>query len=277
MIEVHHVVPGESSSTSAGRAVSRLGNKISLLLYHRTHFLIKIPIDIGHLKPRLALLADWHKPIIQSKQPLISEQKFTIMKPYKTWYANLAFQNKRLNMRKRAPKSLISSARIEGMIYVIRGQKVILDTDLANLYEVKTKRLNEQVKRNFQRFPPQFMFQLTTEEKIEVVAKCDHLRNLRFSKTNPYAFTEHGALMAANVLKSERAIAISIQVIQAFIQIRQFINSHTHMTEEINALKTFVLKNTQKTTQEFRKVWRAIEKLSTTPTNEEHRIGFDNT
>jgi len=178
-------------------------------------------------------------------------------------------------MSKTSSNSLIPSERIEGMIYVIRGQKVILDTDLADLYEVKTKRLNEQVKRNSQRFPPQFMFQLTAEEKSEVVAKCDHLKNLKFSKTNPYAFTEHGALMAANVLKSEKAIAISIQVIQAFIQLRQLISSHTQLTQEINSLKTFVLKNAQKTTQEFKRIWQAIEKLSQPPDREEKRIGFD--
>lgn len=178
-------------------------------------------------------------------------------------------------MRKTVSKSIILSEGIEGVIYIIRNQKVILDADLANLYEVKTKRLNEQVKRNSQRFPLQFMFKLTTEEKLEVVAKCDHLNNLKFSKTNPYAFTEHGALMAANVLKSEKAIAISIQVTQAFIQLRQFINSRTQLTKEMNSLKAFVLKNAQKNTQEFHKVWQVIEKLSKPPTQEKRLIGFN--
>ena len=80
----------------------------------------------------------------------------------------------------------------------------MLDRDLAELYGVETKRLNEQVKRNINRFPADFMFQLSNKEKVEVVANCDHLRALKFSKTNPYAFTEHGAVMLASVLNREQ-------------------------------------------------------------------------
>ena len=88
--------------------------------------------------------------------------------------------------------TLIRAKRTETCILLIRGQKVILDADLAELYCVKTKRLNEQVKRNRERLPADFMFQLTQEEKAEVVANCDHLSRLKFSRTLPYAFTEHG-------------------------------------------------------------------------------------
>src|SRR3989337_3723225 len=84
---------------------------------------------------------------------------------------------------------------IEKKIYLIRGHKVMLDTDLAILYGVTTKRLNEQVKRNHDRFPEDFMFKLNENEKAEVVANCDHLRRLKFSPKFPYAFTEHGAIM----------------------------------------------------------------------------------
>ena len=91
---------------------------------------------------------------------------------------------------------MIPDERIEKTILLIRGQKVIIDADLAELYGVTTKRLNEQVRRNRSRFPEDFIFQLTTEEKSEVVANCDHLSKLKFSKTLPYAFTEHGAIMA---------------------------------------------------------------------------------
>jgi len=94
------------------------------------------------------------------------------------------------------------------------GQKVILDADLAKLYGVTTKRLNQQVKRNRERFPEDFMFQLTTEEKAEVVANCDHLSRLKFSPASPYAFTEHGAVMAASVLNTPRAIEVSIFVVR---------------------------------------------------------------
>ena len=103
--------------------------------------------------------------------------------------------------------SLILIKRISERILLIRGEKVILDSDLAEFYGVATKRLNEQVKRNRSRFPDDFIFQLTQTEKTEVVAKCDHLVRLRFSKSLPFAFTEHGALMAANVISSlQRAI-----------------------------------------------------------------------
>jgi hypothetical protein len=88
--------------------------------------------------------------------------------------------------------------RIESRIQVIRGLRVMLDVDLAALYGVQTKRLNEQVKRNRDRLPSDFLFQLTADEKTEVVANCDHLQNLKFSRTLPFAFTEHGAIQAAN-------------------------------------------------------------------------------
>lgn len=179
-------------------------------------------------------------------------------------------------MKKKLKSNIASVKKIEDIICLIRGHRVILDVDLAELYGVKTKRLNEQVKRNTQRFPPQFMFQLTQEEKLEVVAFCDHLEKLKFSKSTPYAFTEHGALMVANVLKSEKAIATSIQVVEAFIQLRYFISSHKQLVQEINSLKNFVLKNAQSTTQEFRKVWSAIEKLMISgKPKSQRRIGFD--
>jgi hypothetical protein len=95
----------------------------------------------------------------------------------------------------------------------LRGQHVLIDADLARLYGVPTKRLNEQVRRNLDRFPADFLFELTSEEKSEVVANCDHLKNLKFSKALPHAFTEHGALMAANVLNSTEAVKMSVFII----------------------------------------------------------------
>jgi hypothetical protein len=90
--------------------------------------------------------------------------------------------------------SPVAVERIQRLIFLIRGKKVMLDADLAQLYGVSTKRLNEQVKRNRDRFPGDFMFQLTAKEKREVVANCDHLSRLKFSPALPYAFTEHGAI-----------------------------------------------------------------------------------
>ena len=103
-------------------------------------------------------------------------------------------------------QALVVAANIETKILLIRGQKVMLDADLAELYGVETKRLNEQMRRNIERFPEDFMFRLSAEEKAEVVANCDHLAKLKYSPTLPYAFTEHGALMLGNVLKSDRAV-----------------------------------------------------------------------
>ena len=101
--------------------------------------------------------------------------------------------------------------RIESRIQVIRGLRVMLDVDLAALYGVQTKRLNEQVKRNRDRFPSDFLFQLTADEKTEVVANCDHLQNLKFSKALPFAFTEHGAIQTANVLASSQAVEMGMK------------------------------------------------------------------
>src|SRR5450759_306840 len=97
--------------------------------------------------------------------------------------------------------NLIAAESIEAKILLIRGLKVMLDADLAELYGVETKRLNEQVRRNSDRFPEDFMFRLTSDEKAEVVANCDHLAKLKYSPSLPYAFTEHGTIMAATLGK----------------------------------------------------------------------------
>ncbi len=114
-------------------------------------------------------------------------------------------------------KELIPVEMIERKILLIRGEKVMLDADLAALYGVTTKRLNEQVKRNRERFPNDFMFQLTEEEKAEVVANCDHLKRPKFSHALPYAFTEYGAIMLASVLNSPIAVQTSVLVVRAFV------------------------------------------------------------
>jgi hypothetical protein len=118
-------------------------------------------------------------------------------------------------------KPVVPVERVTRSILLIRGHKVMLDADLAELYGVTTKRLNEQVKRNLERFPADFMFQLTATEKAEVVANCDHLARLKFSSVLPTAFTEHGAIMAAAVLNSPRAVEVSVFVVRAFVKLRE--------------------------------------------------------
>ncbi|HAL44898.1 MAG TPA: hypothetical protein DCP47_03130 [Phycisphaerales bacterium] len=127
--------------------------------------------------------------------------------------------------------------RVESKILLIRGQKVIIDSDLAALYGVTTKRLNEQVKRNIERFPTDFMFQLNISDRDEVVANCDHLQKLKFSSTLPYAFTEHGAIMAASVLNSPQAIQTSIFVVRAFARLHQLLGPYKELAKKLNELE----------------------------------------
>jgi hypothetical protein len=129
--------------------------------------------------------------------------------------------------------SLIPLQRVEQRILLIRGQKVLIDSDLAELYGVTTKRLNEQVKRNADRFPKHFRFQLTESEKEEVVANCDHLQGLKFSSALPYAFTEHGTLQAANVLNSPTAIKVGILVIEAFLKLRALTSGQSAIMKKL--------------------------------------------
>jgi predicted amino acid-binding ACT domain protein len=133
--------------------------------------------------------------------------------------------------------SVISRIPLEKRILTIRGEKVILDSDLAELYGVSTKRLNEQVKRNADRFPADFAFLLTDGEKAEVVANCDHLSRLKFSPVLPRVFTEHGAIMAANVLNSSQAIQMSVFVIRAFVKMRAALNDTRDLAKKLAALE----------------------------------------
>lgn len=170
--------------------------------------------------------------------------------------------------------------RIERVIYVIRGQKVMLDADLATLYGVTTFNLNKAIKRNVQRFPSDFVFQLQKEEWNALIFQFGISNKGRGGRRHlPYVFTEHGAAMAANVLRSERAVIMSIEIVRAFIRLRQSLASTQQLTKEVAELKSFVLKHAHRTDQEFRKVWQAIEKLSTPlpppPPAQQARIGFN--
>lgn len=113
----------------------------------------------------------------------------------------------------------------------------MIDADLAALYGVPTKRLNQQVKRNAGRFPIDFVFQLSRAERDEVVANCDHLGRLKFSPTMPFAFTEHGALMAASVLNTPRAVEVSLYVVRSFVELREAIATHKELAKRLNELE----------------------------------------
>ena len=141
---------------------------------------------------------------------------------------------------------LIPDEVVLNKILLIREVKVMMDVDLAELYGVPTKRLNEQVKRNIKRFPKDFMFQLSRSEKDEVVAKCDHLNKLKFSPSLPYAFTEHGAVMLASVLNSERAIEVNVQIVRLFIKVREMLLTHKDILLKVEQMEKRVGKQDDK-------------------------------
>jgi hypothetical protein len=167
-------------------------------------------------------------------------------------------------------RSLIPAESIERVILLIRGQKVILDADLSRLYGVTTKRLNEQVKRNRKRFPDDFMFQLTAEEKAEVVANCDHLKKIKFSNVLPYAFTEHGTVMLASVLNCQRAIDVSIYVVRAFVKLREILIANRELGLKLAELECKL----ESHDGHIRSLFDAIRELMTPTESKPHRIGF---
>ena len=170
-----------------------------------------------------------------------------------------------------ASKRVARSKSIQERVLLIRGERVIVDADIAHFYGVSTKRLNEQVRRNKARFPVDFMFRLTAAEKSEVVANCDHLANLKFSKTLPIAFTEHGAIMAASILNSTRAVELSVFVIRAFVAIRHAITTNKQIAEKVAQLEQRLTDHDQ----HIIILIRAIKQLTTAePIPKKRRIGF---
>ena len=164
-------------------------------------------------------------------------------------------------------KQLVPVERIENIILFMRDEKVIIDSALAKLYGVTTKRLNEQVKRNKDRFPPDFMFQLTAEEKAEVVANCDHLVGLKFSKGLPFVFTEHGAVMAASVLNTPQAVLASILIMRTFIKLRRMFLSNADLRRELEEMK-------RQTNDRFQIVFETLDHLLAVEDRPKRKIGF---
>jgi len=163
--------------------------------------------------------------------------------------------------------SLIPAERIERSILLIRGEKVMLDTDLAELYGVETKRLNEQVRRNPERFPPDFMFRLTVGEWKSLRSQNATLKPGAHRKYLPYVFTEHGALMLANVLNSERAAQTSVQVVRAFVRLRQLLSSNAELARKLESLE-------KKYDTQFKLVFDAIRELMAPPAGPKREMGF---
>jgi len=167
-------------------------------------------------------------------------------------------------------------SKIQGMIFSIRGLKVMLDSDLAKLYEVEARQLNQAVKRNIKRFPHDFMFQLTKNEFNEVITNCDHLQNLKYRPTMPYVFTEQGVAMLAAVLNSQKAIDINIYIMRAFIQLRNYVRGQdtNAQIEELRKLLLLYIKSNDKRVNE---IIIALNHLIAAPPVETKtkRIGFN--
>ncbi len=171
--------------------------------------------------------------------------------------------------------------RIESRIVLLRGLRVMIDADLALLYGVQTKRLNEQVKRNSDRFPRDFMFALNASEKAEVVANCDHLAKLKFSKVLPYAFTEHGAIQAANVLASPQAVEMGIFVVRAFVHMRELAAVHGDLAKRLDELEQkterLALSHdtvSHNTRMQLKQLFEALRELMAPPDPPKRPIGF---
>ncbi|HEY5464911.1 MAG TPA: ORF6N domain-containing protein [Hanamia sp.] len=134
-------------------------------------------------------------------------------------------------------KKLITQTIVENRIFTIRGMPVMIDGDLAELYNVETKVLNQSVKRNISRFPEVFRFWLTYNEKDELVTNCDRFENLKHSSALPYAFSEQSVAMLSAILRSETAVKVSIQIMQAFVQMRKIISDHSGIFQRLNGLE----------------------------------------
>lgn len=150
--------------------------------------------------------------------------------------------------------------QVKNLIYEIRGYKVMLDSDLASLYEVPTKRLNEAVKRNITRFPQNFMFQLTKDEWKNLRSQfATFSKDIR--KYTPYVFTEQGVAMLSSVLNSERAIQINIQIINTFVQMRQWAIENKDLANRISELETYFIEHCKDNKRELQEVYNAIDLL----------------
>ena len=165
--------------------------------------------------------------------------------------------------------NLIPKERIENKIYLLRGQKVMLDEALAELYQVPTYRLNEQVKRNIKRFPKDFMFKLTKKEAKNLRSQFA-ISRYGGRRYIPYVFTEQGVSMLSSVLNSERAIQINIQIMRTFTRLRKIISSHRQLANKLKQLG----KRTDKNDNEIQTIFEAINKLVSIEQKPKRKIGF---
>jgi hypothetical protein len=159
---------------------------------------------------------------------------------------------------------------IERRILVIRGMRVMIDADLAELYGVSTMQLNQAVRRNFRRFPSDFMFQLSASEKAEVITNCDNLTKLKFSHHLPHVFTEHGVAMLSSVLRSERAVQVNIFIIRAFIKIREILASNKELAYKVEEME----REQRVQNRHINAIYSILDKLIAEPVKSKSSFGF---
>lgn len=181
-------------------------------------------------------------------------------------------RSRRQSNAKAKPNALVPVENIVQSILVLRGHRVLLDSELADLYGVATKRFNEQVKRNLARFPADFMFQLSTDESVALRSQFATLKPGRgqHRKYRPYAFTEHGAIMAATILNSPRAVEMSVYVVRAFVQLRDLLASNRLLAEKFAELERKVSSHDQTIVG----ILKAIRELMHPPLPKRRPIGF---
>ena len=163
--------------------------------------------------------------------------------------------------------SHIPSEQLERSILLIRGEKVMLDSDLADLYQVEVKQIKRQVRRNKDRFPEDFMFELSKREYDSLRRQLGTLKRGEHSKYLPYAFTEQGVAMLSTVLKSQRAVRVIIEIMRAFVRLRQLLATHKDLARTLEALE-------RKYDAQFKMVFDAIRQLMTPPEPKKRKIGF---
>jgi phage regulator Rha-like protein len=170
---------------------------------------------------------------------------------------------------------LIAAPAIEKRIFVIRGRQVMLDEDLADLYDVETKRLIEQVKRNFERFPKEFMFQLNKKESAALrsqIATSNKGRGGR--RYAPYVFTEQGVAMLSSVLRSKRAIAVNIEIMRAFVELRRIASSYKALQERLDDLEKEMTGRLDQHDEQLEQIFKALHQLISPPSRPKRPVGF---
>lgn len=162
---------------------------------------------------------------------------------------------------------IIQSKEIISQIFFIRGVKIMLDFHLASLYEVETRSLKQQVRRNLSRFPSDFMFQLSKKEWKELITNCDMLGANKFSPVSPFAFTEQGVAMLSGIIHSERAINVNITIMRAFVKMREYLDENKDLKKKLETLEL-------KYDQQFKIVFDSLRQLLDQKSKPRNRVGY---